>query len=121
MVNQFFVLSPHIQNNLKVLGENIRLARLRRNLAMSLICEKARISRPTLTKIEKGDCTVAIGKYAMVLHALGNYSNEFCKVMREDELGRTIQDLNIVTPIRAKKWKSIYYIYRAGNIYETLK
>jgi len=100
MVNELFVLTPRIENNVKALGENIKLARLRRNLPMRVICEKARISRPTLSRMEKGDYRVSIGKYAMVLHALGGYSEELAKVMREDERGRTIQDLNIITPKR---------------------
>jgi hypothetical protein len=31
--------------------------------------------------------------------------------MREDELGRTIQDLNIKAPKRARRWKNIIYFY----------
>ena len=94
------ILTPRVLNNLKQLGENIKLARLRRNLSMSLICERAGISRPTLTEVEKGSPNVSIGIYALVLHALNGNSGELTKVMREDELGRTIQDLNIKTPKR---------------------
>ena len=47
------VLLPKVLNNLSQLGENIKLARLRRNLSMRLVCERAHISRPTLIKIEK--------------------------------------------------------------------
>ena len=100
MKSEFYFVLPKVTNNLQLLGENIKLARLRRNLPMRLICERARISRPTLARIEKGDDKVAIGRYAMVLNALGNYSSELTKVLREDELGRTIQDLNIKTPKR---------------------
>ena len=99
------VLTPRVANNLKLMGENIKLARLRRNLPMSLICERAGISRPTLAQVEKGSPNVSIGIYALVLHALNGNSGEFAKVMREDELGRTIQDLNIKTPKRGRKWK----------------
>lgn len=86
--------------NLQLLGENIKLARLRRNLSMSLVCERAGISRPTLMRIERGCPDVSIGLYAMVLHALQNNSGELANVMREDERGRTIQDLNLITPKR---------------------
>lgn len=96
-------LLPTVLSNLKLLGENIRLARLRRNLPMDLICERANVSKPTLIAIEKGSPTVSIGAYASVLHALQGNSGEFAKVMREDEVGRTILDLNLKTPRRAQK------------------
>ena len=103
------IIYPNVEKNLKILGENIKLARLRRNLPMSLICERAGISKPTLIKIEKGSPDVSMGMYAMVLNALNNSSSELTKVMREDELGRTIQDLNIKLPKRARRWKNIIY------------
>ena len=97
------ILTPRVENNLKEMGENIKLARLRRNLPMRLICERAGISRPTLTQVEKGSPNVSIGIYALVLHALNGNSGELAKVMREDQLGRTIQDLNIKTPKRGRR------------------
>lgn len=89
------MLLPKVLNNIAQLGENLKLARLRRNLSMRLVCERAHISRPTLIRIEKGSPDVSIGLYAAVLNALGNRDDELTKVLREDELGRTIQDLNI--------------------------
>ena len=41
------------------MGEQIKLARLRRDLSMDIVAERAAISRATLTKIEKGDPSVA--------------------------------------------------------------
>ena len=96
------IVVPSVEKNLKQLGENIKLARLRRGLPMSVICERANISRPTLVNVEKGSPDVSMGIYAMVLHALQNNSKELAKVMREDELGRTIQDLNIKVKRRAR-------------------
>jgi transcriptional regulator with XRE-family HTH domain len=89
------MLLPKVLNNIAQLGENLKLARLRRNLSMRLVCERAHISRPTLIRIEQGSPDVSIGLYAAVLNALGNRDDELTKVLREDELGRTIQDLNI--------------------------
>lgn len=94
---------PKILNNIALLGENIKLARLRRNLSMRLICERAHISRPTLIKIEKGSPDVSIGYYALVLHAIENHDDELAKVFREDELGRTIQDLGLKIRKRGRK------------------
>ena len=97
------VITPTVMNNLAELGQNIKLARLRRGYPMSLICERANISRPTLIAVEKGSPNVSMGIYAMVLNALQNNSKELAKVMREDELGRTIQDLNIITPKKGRR------------------
>ena len=46
-------------------------ARLRRRIRASTVAERARISRTTLHKIERGDAGVSIGKYTSVLHVLG--------------------------------------------------
>ena len=94
---------PKTEEILKTMGENIRIARLRRNLSMRLVCERASISRATLWQVEKGSPNVAIGIYAAVLHALDGGDKELLKVMREDDLGKTIQDLNLTTPKRGKR------------------
>ena len=103
MKNTNVVLLPKLLKNIEEMGTNIKLARLRRNLPMSLICERAGISKPTLIKIERGSPDVSIGLYAAVLNALGNRDDELTKVLREDELGRTIQDLNLKTPKRSRR------------------
>ena len=53
------------------LGGDVREARLRRRLPMSLLAERAFTSRSTLQRIERGDHRVSIGIYAAVLHSLG--------------------------------------------------
>lgn len=85
------------------MGEQIKLARLRRNLSMKLIAERADISRATLWAVEKGAPTVAIGTYAAVLHALGGMDKDFELIARDDEFGRRMQDLNLVISRRAKR------------------
>ena len=56
---------------LRKLGHDIRDARRRRRIPMTILAERASISRMTLNKIEKGDAGVYIGNYATVLFALG--------------------------------------------------
>ena len=46
---------PATQDILSSMGEQIKLARLRRNLSVELVAERADISRATLWKVEKGD------------------------------------------------------------------
>ena len=63
--------SIHVEESVQQLGQHIRTARLRRRLPQAVIAERAGVSPNTLSKIENGDCGVAIGNYTAVLHALG--------------------------------------------------
>ena len=83
------------------MGEQIKLARLRRNLSTELVLERAGISRATLWNVEKGSPSVAIGIYAAVLHALNNMDHDLLLVAKDDEFGRKLQDLEISTRRRA--------------------
>jgi transcriptional regulator with XRE-family HTH domain len=56
---------------MRTLGNDIRDARKRRQLPMSISAGRAFTSRSTLQRIEEGDPSVGIGIYAAVLHALG--------------------------------------------------
>ena len=62
---------PATRRAIRKLGEDIRTARLRRNLSMEIVANRAATSRPTLSRIEKGDPAVSIGIVAAVLQALG--------------------------------------------------
>lgn len=87
---------------LQTLGENIRLARLRRDLSSEQVAERAGISRNTLIKIERGDENVAIGMYFRVLIVLG-LQDDLLLIARDDVLGRKLQDIGLTTPRRASK------------------
>jgi len=87
---------------LKEFGENIRLARLRRDVTAKLTAERAGISVVTLTQIEKGAPTVALGNYIQVLVTLG-LEKDLLKVAADDELGHKLQDLGLITRHRASK------------------
>jgi transcriptional regulator with XRE-family HTH domain len=85
-------------------GENIKLARLRRRITTEQIAERAGISRATLWQIEKGTHTVTMGAYFQVLFALG-MEQDFLKLAADDELGRKLQDAGLVPKERAPKKK----------------
>ena len=94
---------PKTREILEQMGEQIKLARLRRKLSAQLIAERAGISRQTLNAIEKGSSTVAIGSYAAVLHALNNLYTDFLLVANDDEFGRKLQELALPPRKRAPK------------------
>lgn len=102
MANKSPVLLPRIKRILTELGENIKLARLRRKLSSEQVAERAGISRSTLISIEKGYEGVGIGYYLNVLHVLG-LENDFLLVAKDDELGRKLQDIGLVVKKRAPK------------------
>lgn len=99
---------PGTEEILKTMGEQIKLARLRRRLSAELVAERAGISRTSLWKVEKGDPAVAMGIYAAVLHALNNLDKDLLLVAKDDKLGRQLQDLNLITrnrvPRRTNEW-----------------
>lgn len=105
MSKRTVVVMPETQRILSIMGEQIKLARLRRNLATELVAERAGISRATLWAVEKETPTVSIGTYAAVLHALGGMDQDFALVAKDDELGRKLQDLQIKTRGRATRGK----------------
>ena len=98
------MMLPKMKRILENLGENIKLARLRRRLSTQQVSERADISRPTLSAIEKGKPNVSIGLYLQVLFVLG-LAEDFLKVAVDDELGRKLQDAGLMVKQRAPKRK----------------
>ncbi len=96
------IILPKTKRILSEMGENIKLARLRRKFSSQQVAERANISRPTLSAIEKGQPTVSIGSYLLVLQVLG-LEKDFLFLAKDDELGRKLQDANISTNERAPK------------------
>jgi len=96
---------PPTEEILTTMGEQIKLARLRRNLSTELVAERAGISRASLWKVEKGDPSVAMGIYAAVLHALNNMDRDLLMVAKDDVLGRELQDINLLPKKRASRRK----------------
>jgi len=90
---------------LRELGENFKLARLRRKLSTQQVAERAGIGRRTLYEIERGKPTVSIGNYAQILSVLG-LEDDLLNVAKDDLLGRKLQDAKLVVKDRAPKRKS---------------
>ena len=53
------------------LGEDLRSARRRRRLPLAIVAARALTTRQTVSRIEKGDPSVAMGTWATILFVLG--------------------------------------------------
>jgi transcriptional regulator with XRE-family HTH domain len=104
IMKKSITLLPKQQAILEQLGENIKLARLRRKLSTTQIAERSGITRTTLWQIEKGSPQVAIGAYMQVLFVLG-LAEDLSKVATDDELGHRLQDAELIVKKRAPKKK----------------
>lgn len=98
--------SPMAKRQLSKLGDNIKMARLRRNLSLRAVAQRAGISLNTVVAVENGEPGVSVGAMVNVLHCL-NLAEDISKVALDDVLGRKLQDLELEPKKRApKKTKS---------------
>ena len=95
-------LPRKLEQKMQIVGEQIKLARLRRNLSIAQVAERATCSLLTVSRIEKGVPTVAIGIYLRVLYAL-QLDDDILSLAKDDELGRVLQDMNLPQRERASK------------------
>lgn len=95
-------LPRKLEQKMSIVGEQIKLARLRRNLSVAQVAERATCSPLTVSRIEKDTPTVAIGIYLRVLYAL-QLDDDILWLAKEDKLGKTLQDLSLKTRERASK------------------
>lgn len=92
------------KNILSRIGENIKLARLRRKLSVRSMAERAGIAISTLTNIEDGSSSVSLGNYLQVLSVL-RFEDDLLLIGDKDPVGRQIQDAGLIVKKRAPKRK----------------
>ncbi|EIJ37540.1 putative transcriptional regulator [Galbibacter orientalis DSM 19592] len=102
MSRSSIILLPKNKKLLQAVGENIKLARLRRKLTMDQVSERAGISRPTLSSLEKGSPSVSLGIILQVLLVLG-LEKDILILADDDILGRKIQDADLTVKERGPK------------------
>ena len=90
------------EQKMLIVGEQIRVARLRRNLSIAQVTERATCSPLTVSCIEKGVLTVAMGIYLRVLYAL-QLDDDILLLAKEDAMGKALQDLSFKQRGRASK------------------
>jgi transcriptional regulator with XRE-family HTH domain len=99
-------LLPKHERLLADLGENLRLARLRRKLSAEQVAERAGVSRSTLHLMENGSAGTSVGRLVQVLAVLG-LEQDLAKVGIDDVLGRKLEDARLTeTRRRPPKRKS---------------
>ena len=90
-----------VSRALRKVGHDIKDARRRRRLPMSIVIQRASISEPTLIRIEKGDPRVAFGSYATVLFVLG-MADRLADLVdpKNDPVGLQLEEENLPKRIR---------------------
>lgn len=95
-------LPRKLQVNLQITGEQIRLARLRRDLSISQVAERATVSDLSVSRVEKGLPSVSMGIYLRVLYAL-QLEEDILLLAKDDAMGKALQDLRLKPRQRASK------------------
>ena len=95
-------LPRKLEEKMHMVGEQIKLARLRRNLTIAQIAERAMVSGLTVSRVEKGWATVSVGIYLRVLYAL-QLDDDILYLAKDDSLGKALQDMGLKTRKRAAK------------------
>ena len=95
-----------VSRALRKLGRDIRDARRRRRIPVTILAERASISRTTLSKVERGDPGVSAGTYATVLFTLG-MAERLADVAdpRHDAIGRELEEEHLPERIRLPRRK----------------
>ncbi|MCL2101974.1 MAG: helix-turn-helix domain-containing protein [Fibromonadales bacterium] len=95
------VLLPKQERLLRTLGEQVKLARLRRNLSAEQLAERAGIARTTLLRLEHGDGGAALSTLIKALFSLG-LEQDILLVAKDDLMGYRMQDLGLLVKKRAR-------------------
>lgn len=88
---------PKHKRIIKQVGEQIRLARLRRQLSAEQVAERAGISRNTLYLLEKGSPSSSIATLFRILVVLG-LEDDYLQIAQDDALGRHLEDAKLAQP-----------------------
>jgi transcriptional regulator with XRE-family HTH domain len=95
-------LPRKLEQKMQVVGEQIRLARLRRDLSIAQIAERATCSPLTVHRVEQGNASVSIGIYLRILYAL-QLDDDILLLAQADPMGKALQDLQLKERERASK------------------
>lgn len=102
-MNKKSIIPIPVNKALKKLGADLREARIKRQITMALVEERANITHITLSKIEKGDSGVSLGNYAKVMFVLGLIDNLYNLAEPDnDAVGKMFDKENLPKRVRYK-------------------
>lgn len=87
-------IMPKTRRILEQVGEQIRFARLRRDITVEMVAQRAGVSRASVWSVEKGSPSVSMGIYAKVMAAIG-MQEDLLLLCRDDPVGRDLQDMKL--------------------------
>lgn len=93
---------PRAQRQIRLLGERLRAARMRREMTQADLAARVGVSVPTIAKLESGDTSTSFSTVLRVLAALG-LEADIDKLAVEDALGRELQDRRLRRPGGARE------------------
>lgn len=96
------ISSPLARRLLAAMGENIRMARLRRDLSLQSVAQRAGLSINTVVAVERGSEGAGMGAVANILQVLG-LAEDMILLAKDDVLGRKLQDLELRPRKRAPR------------------
>lgn len=94
------------KRHIRKVGEDLRIARLRRRLPMEVVANRAHVTRNTLARVEKGDPAVSFGIYASVMQAL-NLIERLPDLAADDHVGVEMANEQLPKRIRAKRTEHV--------------
>jgi transcriptional regulator with XRE-family HTH domain len=97
-------MPPTVKRSLRDFGLDLATARRKRGLTAAMVAERAGISKSTYLRVEKGDPTVMLGIYAMVLFVLG-FGAALKDVIEpsRDTIGLSLDEERLPKRVRIKK------------------
>ena len=98
------VLPTRLKRSLSKLGQDISIARRKRNFTAAMVAERVGVAKATYLKVEKGDPTVSMGGYAMALFVLG-FPEALAELadVRGDVTGLLLDQVRLPKRVRIKK------------------
>ena len=91
--NRTLQLPLDVQNELKLFAQHIQAARKRRNMTLADLAERTNVSLSTLSRLEKGDPTVAFGSIVKTLSILGLLRGLSECIAPEQDIEQTVEEV----------------------------
>jgi transcriptional regulator with XRE-family HTH domain len=99
-------LPPAAAKALRLLGENLAIARVRRNESQRVWAKRLGVSVPTLIRLERGDPGVGAGIYAAALWLIGRVGALADIAAPETDRGALESDVRVARQRRAVRSKA---------------